>query len=135
MNGTLAPGTSVGTLTLNSAGTGSGTVSGAGSFIVGHAAIVSATASSGSSFVNWTGPNATECAGGIVLMNADKTCTATFTALTIQRPVSRSYSTPGSVGATPLSTDDQNVESVTFNPPRFPCLSNTLIRPFTETSI
>ena len=60
---------------------------------------------------------------------------STLIAETIQRFERRSYSTPGSVGSTPLSTDCQNSESVMFRPPRFPCLSKTLIRPLTETRI
>jgi len=67
-------------LTLNTSGTGSGTLSGAGSYIVGQFVPVSATASSGSTFVSWSGPNAAECASGTVLMDADKSCTATFDA-------------------------------------------------------
>ena len=65
-------------LTLNSAGTGAGTLGGGGSYIVGRFVPVSATPSAGSTFVGWSGPNAAECAGGLVLMDADKSCTATF---------------------------------------------------------
>src|SRR5690242_17914366 len=57
------------------------------------------------------------------------------TAETIQRCERRSYSTPGSVGSVlgVGSTVLQKDESVRFRPPRFPCLSYDLIRPFTET--
>src|SRR5215471_15851703 len=58
-----------------------------------------------------------------------------LTAETIQWPERRSYSTPGSVGSEPLSTDDQKVASLTLSAPRFPCLSNTLSRPFSENRI
>ena len=68
------------TLTLNSAGTGTGTVSGAGTYAYGQIAAVSATAKTGSTFSGWSGPDAAECATGSVLMNANKSCTATFTA-------------------------------------------------------
>jgi hypothetical protein len=57
-----------------------------------------------------------------------------LTAETIQRPDSRSYSTPGSVTSAPLLTELQKTASVTLSAPRFPCLSNTLIRPLTSTS-
>jgi sugar lactone lactonase YvrE len=66
-------------LTLNTAGTGSGKASGGGTYSSGQTAAVSATADSGSSFSGWSGANAAECATGSVLMNADKSCTATFT--------------------------------------------------------
>jgi hypothetical protein len=67
------------TLTLNQAGTGSGIVTGGGSYTAGQTAAVSAIADSGSAFSSWSGPNAAECATGSVLMNADKSCTALFT--------------------------------------------------------
>jgi hypothetical protein len=66
------------TLTLNTAGSGSGTVSGAGAYSYGQTATVSATADPGSTFAGWSGPDATECATGSVLMDDDKSCTATF---------------------------------------------------------
>jgi alpha-tubulin suppressor-like RCC1 family protein len=69
-------------LTLDTAGTGSGTTSGAGLFSYNHIAIVSATASAGSAFTGWTGPDAAECTTGTVKMNADKHCTANFTLMT-----------------------------------------------------
>lgn len=67
------------TLTISQAGTGSGTVSGAGTYNFGAVATVTATANTGSTFGGWSGPNGTECATGPVTMNANKSCTATFT--------------------------------------------------------
>jgi hypothetical protein len=67
------------TLTLDVTGTGSGSVVGAGSYIEGQIAEVSAVPRSDSNFVGWTGSNAAECATGMVLMTADKSCTATMT--------------------------------------------------------
>src|SRR5512133_473314 len=55
---------------------------------------------------------------------------------TIQRPESRSYSTPGSVGSTPVgSCESQKVESETSRSPGFwlPDLSKTRSRPLTST--
>ncbi len=66
-------------LTINSAGTGSGLLTGPGLYTVGQFASVSAAAKSGSTFDGWSGPNADECARGSVLMNLDKSCTAKFT--------------------------------------------------------
>jgi sugar lactone lactonase YvrE len=66
-------------LTLNTTGTGSGTVSGGGTYNSGQTATVSATAGAGSSFTGWSGPDSAECQAGSVVMNADKSCTATFT--------------------------------------------------------
>lgn len=65
-------------LTLSTAGSGTGVVSGAGTYTSGLIATVAATASPGSIFAGWTGPNAGECSSGAVLMDADKSCTATF---------------------------------------------------------
>jgi subtilase family serine protease len=72
------------TLTLSTAGTGSGTVSGVGTYTSGQTATVSATANSGSTFSGWSGPDGAECTSGSVLMNADKSCTATFTLIVSQ---------------------------------------------------
>jgi CARDB/Kelch motif/Divergent InlB B-repeat domain/Beta-propeller repeat len=66
------------TLTLGTAGSGSGTVGGAGTYNDGDMAAVAATPDAGSLFVGWMGPDATECATGSVLMNANKSCTANF---------------------------------------------------------
>ena len=66
-------------LTINSTGTGTGALSGPGSYLTGEFATVSAGANPGSTFDGWSGPNADECSRGSVLMNLDKSCTATFT--------------------------------------------------------
>jgi hypothetical protein len=66
-------------LTINSAGTGSGVLTGQGLHLVGQFASVSASANTGSTFDGWSGPNGDECFRGSVLMNVDKSCTATFT--------------------------------------------------------
>jgi subtilisin family serine protease len=67
------------TLSLTTTGNGSGTVSGDGSYRDGDTATVSASANVGSTFTGWSGPDAAECDTSSVLMDADKSCTATFT--------------------------------------------------------
>ena len=63
-------------LSVSKAGNGSGTVSGAGSYDSGDVATATATPNSGSTFSGWSG----DCdENGQVLMDDDKSCTATFT--------------------------------------------------------
>lgn len=66
------------TLTITTTGSGTGTTSGGGTYDYGDTATVSATANSGSTFAGWSGPDGTECGTGSVLMNGNKSCTATF---------------------------------------------------------
>ena len=65
-------------LNLSTAGNGSGTVTGGGGYLYNHTAPVTATPNHGSTFTGWSGPNTGECATGRVVMNANKSCTATF---------------------------------------------------------
>ncbi len=69
------------TLTLTTAGTGTGTTTGAGTYEFGATATVTAAPATGSRFEGWSGAHAAECTSGAVVMDADKQCTATFTAL------------------------------------------------------
>ncbi len=66
------------TLTVTKTGTGAGTVGGGGTYASGTTQQVSATATIGSTFTGWSG----DCTGTTspvsVLMNGNKTCTATF---------------------------------------------------------
>jgi uncharacterized repeat protein (TIGR02543 family) len=66
------------TLTVNKAGTGSGTVSGGGSYDYGTTHQITATAFIGSTFTGWSGG----CTGTVsplnVLVDKSKTCTANF---------------------------------------------------------
>jgi uncharacterized delta-60 repeat protein len=66
------------TMTVNKSGTGDGTVGGAGIYVAGSTASVSATPNSSSIFTGWSG----DCSGTTspvsVIMNGDKTCTANF---------------------------------------------------------
>ena len=70
------------TLTVSAAGSGSGTVSGEGTYNSGQTAAVSQTANTGSTFTGWSGPDAAECTTGSVLMNANKSCMANFALMT-----------------------------------------------------
>ncbi len=64
------------TLSITTAGTGSGTVTGAGSYTAGTVVSMTATANGTSTFAGWSG---TGCTTGTVTMDADKSCIATFT--------------------------------------------------------
>jgi hypothetical protein len=85
------------TLTINTAGTGSGTTTGAGSYNYNQTATVSASANTGSTFTGWTGPDATECATGSVLMDGNKSCTANFTIDTFTLTITTTGSGSGTV--------------------------------------
>ncbi|MCX6701587.1 MAG: hypothetical protein NTX96_00060, partial [Candidatus Zambryskibacteria bacterium] len=89
------------TLTINTTGNGSGTVTGAGTYNSGTTITAGATANSGSTFTGWSG----DCnSGGQVTMNNNKTCVATF--ILIVAPISNlsisktSDKTTASVGDT-----------------------------------
>ena len=69
-------------LTLLTAGTGSGVVTGAGTYPMGTVVPITATPDVGSTFTSWTGDAG--CAGiasHTIVVDANKTCTATFTAI------------------------------------------------------
>ena len=70
------------TLTLNKVGTGTGTVTGAGVHNEGSEVAITAVADAGSTFDGWSGPDGADCTDGLVTMDADKSCTATFTLVT-----------------------------------------------------
>ena len=63
-------------LTLATAGTGSGTASGAGPYVAGATVTLDATAGKGSSFAGWS---PSPCAGTFVMPANALLCTATFT--------------------------------------------------------
>ncbi|WP_296698825.1 InlB B-repeat-containing protein [Thiocapsa sp. UBA6158] len=89
-------------LTLLQSGTGSGTVGGGGLFPAGTIVSPSASAGADSTFSGWT---PTSC-GSPFALNADTTCTATFTLLpSYALTVSRSGSGSGSVISSPAGID------------------------------
>jgi hypothetical protein len=71
-------------LTITTAGNGSGTLSGAGTYSCGQTIAAIATPNTGSAFSGWGG----DCSGITstlsVLLNQNKTCTATFTLLPLK---------------------------------------------------
>jgi hypothetical protein len=71
------------TLILAAAGTGAGTLGGAGSYSLGQSVSVSAMPNAGSTFSGWSGPNGPECATGTVVMTTNKSCVATFQLLLV----------------------------------------------------
>jgi hypothetical protein len=67
------------TVNINTAGTGSGTVGGGGTYLYGtNVTNVTAAADAGSTFMGWSGDCSGTSSPTSVLMNSDKTCTATF---------------------------------------------------------
>jgi|GEM_PF-6739389 hypothetical protein len=98
------------TLTVNKAGTGSGTVGGAGSYTSGT--VVTAT---GSPDTNSTGPVwSGDCnSNGQVTMNASKTCTATFT-LTPLTPINGSCAPAHFDCASPESSTNRVTGSTSY---------------------
>ena len=71
------------TLTINKAGDGSGTVTGAGIYNSGQTATATASASAGSTLAGWSGDCSGVNSSVSILMNANKTCTATFSLVTV----------------------------------------------------
>ena len=63
-------------LTVNRAGTGSGTVGGGGSYVPGAPVTLTATADTGSTFAGWA---PSPCAASFAMPATDLICTATFT--------------------------------------------------------
>ncbi|HTP05837.1 MAG TPA: Ig-like domain-containing protein, partial [Nitrospirota bacterium] len=96
-------------LTVNTAGTGSGTVTGAGTYNYGTTATVTAAANTGSTFTGWSGDCSGTASPTTVVMNAAKTCTATFTLNSYQ--VTSSAGSNGSI--TPLGNVSVNYNGTT----------------------
>lgn len=72
--------TNISTLTINTAGTGGGTTTGAGTYTPWTLVTATATPNTLSTFTGWSG----DCnPSGQVTMNTDKTCIATFTLIPI----------------------------------------------------
>ncbi len=92
-------------LSLPTAGTGSGTISGAGTYDFGSVVTVRADPSPGSTFSGWSGPDAAECEGGSVTMNRDKSCTASFTLDTRTLTLIKTGTGSGRIFSTPRGID------------------------------
>jgi hypothetical protein len=86
------------TLTVRMVGTGSGTVAGAGIYVVGALVALQATPAAGSSFAGWS---PAPCAPSFAMPASTLTCTATFTLTSAQRTLNLSVSPVGAGTTTP----------------------------------
>jgi CSLREA domain-containing protein len=91
-------------LTITSAGTGSGTISGGGSYAGGAAVTLTAIPTTGSTFAGWSGPS--PCAANFTMPANALTCTATFTL--------NSYAVTPSVIGTNGSISPNTVQTVPY---------------------
>ena len=92
------------TLTVTKTGTGSGTVGGGGTYVAGTTVTPTATAASGSTFGGWS---PSSC-GSSFSLNADTTCTATFTAApvsTVQYALTVKTTGSGTLKSSPAGID------------------------------
>jgi YD repeat-containing protein len=114
------------TLTVNRTGTGSGTVASSPSGIdcgsdcsetynEGTSVTLTATPGSGSTFGGWTGDP--DCSDGVVTMNANKTCTATFNAQVVgyTLTVTKAGTGSGAVASSPSGIDCGSDCGETYN--------------------
>jgi uncharacterized repeat protein (TIGR02543 family) len=88
-------------LTINKTGTGSGTVSGAGTYNYSSTAIVTATASTGSTFTGWSGDCSGTSSATTVTMTGAKTCAAKFTLNKYMVTVKSNGAGAGRIASTP----------------------------------
>jgi len=92
-------------------------VSGSGTYNYNTSATVTATANTGSTFAGWSGPDGAECAGGSVLMDADKNCTATFILNTYTLSLTTAGTGSGAVsGAGTYNYGTSAIATATANP-------------------
>jgi len=93
------------TITINNIGTGSGTSGPSGSYNIGTVVTLTNSPSTGSFFGGWSGD--ADCADGSVTMNVSKSCTATFTAVTVSvsatTPYTKNPSASNSFAYTPTT--------------------------------
>jgi len=97
-------------LTLSKAGTGSGTVSGAGSYIAGETITLTATPNTGSTFAGWS---PSPCAASFVMPTNNLACTATFSSDPIAGVI-RQYLGPNVDSIMALSVAGYLVEFLDF---------------------
>ena len=112
--------------TMNSSGTGNGTVTSnpagincssscSASYNGGTVVTLSAIPAVGSSFAGWSG---TGCTNGVITLNANTTCTATFTpqsAQSVTLSIAKTGSGSGTVTSSPGGIDCGNTCSASYN--------------------
>ncbi len=96
-------------ITINNIGTGSGTSGPSGSYTVGTVVSLINTPSTGSFFGGWGGD--ADCIDGSVTMNTSKTCTATFTAVTVSVSATTPYAKNPSASNSFTYTPTTNIAS------------------------
>ena len=100
-------------LTVTKAGTGSGTVSGGGTYAVGAPVTLTATADAGSTFNGWI-PN--PCANSFAMPASALTCTATFTLNTYAITVTAEPAAGGTASCSPNPVDHGGTSLCTATP-------------------
>lgn len=89
-------------LTINTAGTGMGTTTGAGTYNYGQVVSITATPATGSTFTGWTGDP--DCTDSSVTMDGSKICIATFNLIPSSAPTVTLTADPATVALNASST-------------------------------
>ena len=103
------------TLTVSTAGTGSGTVGGSGTYNFGTVHQATASANTGAAFTGWSGDcTSTASPYDVTMLDRDMTCTATFTFNTYT--ITETSSTNGNINCTPTPVTYGSSSTCTISP-------------------